>query len=198
MINLGLTGGIACGKSTVRELLEQFSDVQSFDCDAAAKRIVFSDNFRVVAERILGTDAFTANGRLDAEKVADIIFYDSERRARLEKAVHPLVWLDLQNAETVARQAGCRIFVIESALLFETGLEKMCDGTVCIACSPEEQLRRLTEIRGLTVDAAQARISAQLPQSEKILRADLLIMTDCQMDELRARIRLLHKFCLSL
>jgi len=193
MLTIGLTGGIGCGKSTVRELLDRHDDTRTFDCDAVGKGILFSDNFRPTAERILGPDAFP-NGELDVKMAASIIFFDAERRKRLEKELHPLVRLEIETAEALALADGMTLFVIEAAILFETGLDQFCDATVCAICNDAEQLRRLTENRRMTEDAARARISVQITQNERMALADLCVGSDCQMDELQARSRHLHDY----
>jgi len=193
MLVIGLTGGIGCGKSTVCNLLRNYDDTRVFDSDEEAKNILLSKDFRPKAIQILGTEALR-DGWIDTEKTAAIIFNDEQRRKQLELALHPLVFLEMKSQMILAEAADIDIFVIESAILFETRLNEYCDGTVAVTCNYPEQIRRLTELRGMTVDDAKLRISVQMPEQARNNLADLLIGTDCQLDEVRARVKYMHNY----
>ncbi|MFH1046928.1 MAG: dephospho-CoA kinase [Patescibacteria group bacterium] len=193
MLVVGLTGGIACGKSRVRKHLGEHADTRTFDCDAEAKKILFSADFQPCAEQSLGADAFCA-GQLDKDRVSAIIFYDSERRERLAKLLYPLVRSVMNSERQKAEADGIKLFIIESAIIFETGLDRLCDMTVCITCGPTEQLRRLIHSRGMTEDSARARIATQLPERERVNRSDLSMSAECPFGELEVRTNNLHDY----
>ncbi|MBU1915986.1 dephospho-CoA kinase [Patescibacteria group bacterium] len=197
MLIVGLTGGIGCGKSTVRELLGRVIDTRTFDCDEISKRILFSPDFVPVAERILGRSAFI-DGQPDTKRIAQIIFGDAERKTRFERLLHPLVRQAMKVAKEQAEQDGIKLFVVESAIMFESRLSDLCDVTVCATCGAEEQLRRLTAIRQMTIEEIQARQAQQMPDSERQLQANILIGTDCSLEALRRRVGHLHTYLIDL
>lgn len=197
MLIVGLTGGIGCGKSTVSELLERFADTRTFDCDAVSKQILFSPDFVPAAERILGRSAFS-DGQPDTKRIAQLIFGDAKLKTRFEHLLHPLVRQAMLVAEEQAEQDDVKLFVVELAIMFESRLSDLCDVTVCATCNEEEQLRRLTEIRQMTIEEIQVRRAQQMPDNERQLQANILIGTDCPLSTLSQKVEHLHTYLLNL
>lgn len=193
MKKIGLTGGIGCGKSTVAALLNRYHDVLTFDCDRAAKQIMAERRFRSTLLKIIGPEAIDTEGNLNTKAIAKVIFGSDITRRQLEQAVHPrvrsLMWMTGRKAE----HDGIRLFVIESAILFETGLNRLCDYAVCVVCGQEEQRRRLRENRGWTDEQIEARLASQWPLADKMARADYIIGNDKSEEELARTVDRLYR-----
>ena len=176
MKRVGLTGGIATGKSVVRAELERLG-VPTIDADLVARDVVAPGTSALTAilDRF-GTGVLT-DGALDRRKLGSIVFADDAARRDLEEIVHPAVktainaWLD-----TMSRQHNLAVAVIP--LLYETGRERDFDVVITTACRSEEQLRRVMTRDSLSELQARQRINAQLSTEEKVRRADYAIWTD--------------------
>ncbi|HKA88269.1 MAG TPA: dephospho-CoA kinase [Haliangiales bacterium] len=185
---IGLTGGIASGKSTVARMLAELG-APVVDADALARRVVepgqpaFDD---IVAE--YGRDVLLPDGAIDRKKLADIVFGDDARRRRLNAITHPRI-AAASRAEVAAHAAaGANVVIYEAALLVENGIHRTLDGLIVVACSPEEQLRRLMARDGLDEAAARARIAAQLPLAEKLAAATFVVDTSGPFDDTRRQV----------
>jgi len=185
---IGLTGGIASGKSTVARMLAELG-APVVDADALARRVVepgqpaFDD---IVAE--YGRDVLLPDGAIDRKKLADIVFGDDARRRRLNVITHPRI-AAASRAEVAAHAAaGANVVIYEAALLVENGIHRTLDGLIVVACSPEEQLRRLMARDGLDEAAARARIAAQLPLAEKLAAATFVVDTSGPFDDTRRQV----------
>lgn len=188
MIRVGLTGGIATGKS---HCLARFAalGVPVIDADVLARDAVApgSPGLALVQARF-GPSVMLADGSLDRAALASIVFNDATARADLESIVHPEVYRRI--SEWFANQpAGTRVAMADIPLLFETGHEHDFDAIVVCACEPAEQMRRLVERDGLSEAAAQARLAAQWPIGEKAARADYVIRTDGAFESTDALVR---------
>src|SRR5262249_20308511 len=157
--------------------------------DALARRVVepgqpaFDD---IVAE--YGRDVLLPDGAIDRKKLADIVFGDDARRRRLNAITHPRI-AAASRAELAAHAAACTNGIIyEAALLVENGIHRTLDGLIVVACSPEEQLRRLMARDGLDEAAARARIAAQLPLAEKLAAATFVVDTSGPFDDTRRQV----------
>jgi len=177
MLRLGLTGGIASGKSAVAAMLREVGFLV-LDADSLAHKLI--EPSQPAHDEILrefGSSIMDASGNIDRGKLAAIVFADRTKLDRLDAIVHPRV------EEVVFRQFdewernGTRdAAFVEAALLIEAGMEKKLDGLVVAWCKPEQQLERLL-VRGLGEAEARRRIAAQLPVSEKLRHATETI--DC-------------------
>lgn len=175
---IGLTGGIATGKSYVRSRFEELG-VPTVDADALAREAIApgTEGLAAVTERF-GRGVVDSTGALDRRKVAQIIFADSGARRDLEAIIHPFV---RSHADQWFRRldAGKHPFAIaDIPLLYETGTSDLYDAVVVTACLPEEQVRRIVARDRVTETEARQRLAAQLPIDEKIRRADYVIRTD--------------------
>src|SRR4030095_1361575 len=177
MKRVGLTGGIATGKSVVRAELERLG-VPTIDADIVARDVVAPGTSGLTA--ILGrfgTSALEIDGTLDGRKLGSIVFADEAARRDLEEIVHPKVkaaidtWLDSMSGQHNLAGASC-------PLLYEPVRELAFDVIVTTACSSEEQLRRVMTRDSLSEPQARQRINAQLATEEKVRRGDYAIWTD--------------------
>ena len=187
---VGLTGGIGTGKSTVSAMLRDLG-ATVIDADEATRAVQApgSEGLRRLAAEF-GDGILTLGGELDRTRLADIAFNDPEARRRLNAIVHPLVreWMAERQQEAVER--GDPVVVMDIPLLFEARGAGAFE-TVLLVYAPEElQLERLVQLRGMTADAARARIAAQMPIEEKRRQATYVIENTGDLDDLRRRVAL--------
>lgn len=171
---IGLTGGIGCGKSTVGRLLE-FRGLRRLDSDQIVRdRVLVQSEVMDAVRSRFGAGVFAAAGNVDRAALAAVVFADDTAREWLEALVHPRViacW-----REAIATAPAAR-WVVEVPLLFEKGLEKGFDFTVCVACSRDQQFVRL-EQRGLPRVLAGPRIAKQMPLPRKIELSDFVLWNE--------------------
>jgi dephospho-CoA kinase len=192
MLRVGLTGGIATGKTTVAAILRELG-CHLLDADKIAHRLIepgAAAHEDVVHE--FGHDILTPDGRVDRKKLGAIVFADPARLARLNAIVHPRV-LETQDREldAIERAEPHAIAVVEAALLIEAGYAPKLDRLVVTWCTPEQQLARLTRQdagRGLTVEEARQRIAAQMPVEEKRRMADEVIDCSASLEHTREQV----------
>jgi dephospho-CoA kinase len=175
---------MGCGKSTVARLLEQ-RGFRRLDSDELVREKVLRDASVIATLRSrYGEVVMTPTGAIDRLALAKQVF-DNEAELRwLEELTHPAVfalWRAAFNAEPGAR------WIVEVPLLFEKGLENWFDFTVCVACSPAQQLARL-EQRGVPRELAGQRISKQLPLAKKIELSDIVLWNEGSTEFLQAEI----------
>ena len=168
MMKVGITGGIGSGKSTVCRLFAQ-KGIAVYDSDAAAKRLMQEDGAlrRQLAGRF-GEGTFR-NGVLDRAYLAGIVFADPQALADLNALVHPVVMRDFD--AWAARQEGSYV-ILESAILFEAGLEGCVDKTVAVLAPRELRIERTCRRDGCGADQVVRRIAAQLDDDALSARAD--------------------------
>ena len=184
---IGLTGGIASGKSTVGRLLRD-AGVPVIDADVLARDAVApgSDGLAAIRARF-GDDVLAADGSLDRKALGTIVFGDDDARRGLNAIVHPEVARLAAERLEALREGGAAVAVYEVPLLFENGLDAMMDATILVACPDDVQVRRVMMRDGLDEAGARARIAAQMPLAEKRRRARVVIENDGTLDDLRAR-----------
>ena len=172
MMKVGITGGIGSGKSTVCRLFAQ-KGIAVYDSDAAAKRLMQEDGAlrRQLAGRF-GEGTFR-NGVLDRAYLAGIVFADPQALADLNALVHPVVMRDFD--AWAARQEG-RYVILESAILFEAGLEGCVDKTVAVLAPRELRIERTCRRDGCGADQVVRRIAAQLDDDALSARADYVVV----------------------
>ena len=165
MLRIGLTGGIACGKSHVLRRLAGHG-CRTLDLDRVAHDAIASGG-PGYAEVVLafGSRVVDAGGAIDRKALGEIVFRDAAARSRLNAIVHPRVWA-AERAWTERQEEG-DVLVVDAALLVETGVHLRFDRLVVVHCAPDVQLRRLRERDGSSEAAARARIEAQMPLLEK-------------------------------
>ena len=167
MLRVGLTGGMASGKSTVAAMLREL-DCPVLDADTLGHELLEQGqdaHDEVVRE--FGQEILDARGNIDRGKLGHIIFADAQKRARLNQILHPRI-LDVVRKWFAAQghPGGPDLAVVEAALIIEAGYNKELDQVIVCWCPAEQQLQRLVE-RGLTAEQAKLRIAAQMPMEEK-------------------------------
>jgi dephospho-CoA kinase len=172
---IGVTGGIATGKSTVDRMLEARGAVV-IDADELAREVVLAGEPALdeVATRF-GRELILPDGTLDRARLGGIVFADPEARRDLERITHPRI-LELMQERVAAALAGpAPLVAVDIPLLFENAREGMFEGVLLVYAPREVQLRRLHERNGLDETAALQRLGAQLPIDEKRERATWVI-----------------------
>jgi len=171
---VGLTGGIATGKSTVARLIAQ-RGIPIVDADQLAREAVEPGQPALAEIARLWPQAISGDGRLDRKRLGGIVFADPDARRRLEAILHPRI-SELCDARAAAlAAAGHKLAFYEASLLVETGRHREFDGLVVVTASPEAQIERAMARDHLTRDQARARIDAQLPMADKIAVATHVI-----------------------
>ncbi len=177
MLTLGLTGGIACGKSTISLTLQELGAV-IIDGDVLSRELTAPGGAALPALReAFGPEAFHPDGTLNRRALGALVFADDRARETLDGIMQPLLRGMILQGIQEARSSGASVCVLDMPLLYEKGLEGLCDRVWC-ACIPREtQLSRLMERDGFTREEALARLRSQLPAEEKAARADVVIDT---------------------
>ena len=184
---VALTGGIACGKSTVAELWRRWG-AEALDADQVAHGLIARGGECAEAVvREFGPRVRAADGGTDRAALGEIVFGDAGARARLEALLHPAVIRRMRAWAREIRRDG-RLGVAVVPLLFEAGLEKEWDAVVCVASGERTMLERLAR-RGLSPAEARARIASQWPVREKRARADHVIENEGSLAELETKCR---------
>ncbi len=200
----GLTGNMGCGKSTVAKFFSEFGDVAVIDADKIAKELLRSEENRLELEKLFGPEVFT-DGRLDTKKLGRLVFSDRRTLMKLEDFIHPLARQKI--LEMTSPRPGISFFLVEAALIFETGWhglkirreidngfawENFFDAVIVVTCGEAEQYRRLRETRNMTDEEIAKRLRRQMPAGEKVRRADFAINTDCPLEEVKRRVENLY------
>ena len=172
---LGITGSIASGKSTVSGMF-QARGALLVSADQLAREAVLpgSATLARLVERF-GGDILLANGELNRTRLGALVFADPAARRDLEAIMHPAIAALAETRLRCLRRAGETLIVYEAPLLFEVGAEGRVDRVLVVRIDPGVQLQRLMRRDGLDEAAARLRIAAQMPQAEKLARADFVI-----------------------
>ena len=182
---LGLTGNIACGKSTV---LRQLHDLGAhvIDADALIHVILRKGGpayWPVVSE--FGPAILDASGEIERRALGRIVFADPARLRTLEQIEHPIVRRVIDEEIADAQEL---VVVLDAIKLIESGWADKCDEVWVVTCTRDQQLERLMQTRGYSREEAEGRIDAQAPQEEKVARADVVIDNSGTLEETRARV----------
>lgn len=177
-LRVGLTGGIATGKSTVVENLRRHG-VAVVDADALARAAVEpgAPGLAAIVEHF-GADVLTADGNLDRKALGAIVFDDPAERRVLEAIVHPYVRLAIERWFEDVEREGRTLGIADIPLLFETGRAQDFDYVVVVACDAATQRDRLVARDNLSGPEADRRIASQWPIADKVHRADAVVWTD--------------------
>ena len=188
MITIGLTGGIASGKSTVSAELRRLG-LPIFDADAEAKLAVAKGSeglAQVIAA--LGSEYLTAEGELNRAKVAERVFHDKEALKTIEAIIHKIVWARAEQFMQKNRSAEKRLAVLDVPLLIECGWHKLVDSVWLVAVSRKQQIERAMLRSGMTADEVEARIAAQMSLAEKKKYADIVLDNSGTLEETLAAV----------
>ncbi len=185
---IGLTGGIASGKSTVSALLRE-QGAFIIDTDKIARAVVEPGEaayLEVIAA--FGDGIIASDGTIDRLKLGRIVFQDAKKRALLEQITHHRIEAKVNQLIESARNFSCPVVILDVPLLFESGWDKRVDEVWVVGVDEKTQLQRLIKRNGFSEQDAIARIKAQLPLADKIRRADQVIDNSGDLSQLQAEI----------
>ena len=190
---VGLTGGIASGKSTVSRLLGQVG-FPIIDADLVAHRLQQpgQPGFERLVERF-GRSIVTMDGSLDRQRLGQFVFNNQDARNQLNQVMQPLIRETIMGQLTGFTKAAVPVVILDVPLLFEQGYDEDCDLVVVVTVDKATQLARLMKRDGLSQAAAQARVAAQMPLNEKAARADIVIDNNGDDNHLRQQVAQLVK-----
>lgn len=186
---IGLTGGIGSGKSTVSRFLAELGAVV-IDADKVGHQ-AFLPGTKLWQEVVaaFGEGVLGAGGEIDRKKLGEVVFNSPELRSCLNEIMHPAMYDMVKAQIDDYRRRGVAVVVLEAPLLIEAGWTPLVD-EVWVTVAPEETvLKRLERRSGMSGADSLARIRSQLATEERIKHADVVINTDCTLDELRAKVK---------
>jgi len=188
VIVIGLTGGIASGKSAVASMLRALG-AHIVDADQLAREVVEPGRpaLAEIAGRF-GADVLDAGGRLDRKRMAQRVFSDAKARAALNAIIHPQIAIASRAAIAGLRAAGHSLAIYEAALLVENQIHRGLDGLIVVSAPDEVQIERLCRRDSIDEAAARARLAAQLPLADKVAEADWVIDNSGSVEQTRAQV----------
>ncbi|MBI2878058.1 MAG: dephospho-CoA kinase [Candidatus Tectomicrobia bacterium] len=192
MLIIGLTGGIASGKSIVMRTFREL-EVPTFDADVMARQL--TEPHQPAWREILGhfgEDLCLADGTLDRARLGTLVFSDPEKRRVLEGIVLPRMKEYLYGQRDQLAQQGKTFLIIEGATILEANYRGFCDSLIVVHTTPEVQLQRLIERNGYSREEALLRVQAQMPLEEKVKYADFVIYNTGSLEETLRQVRELH------
>lgn len=166
MIIIGLSGQSGAGKTTALEIFEE-KGFEVLDCDKVSRHVMKKDTpctkelIFVFGEEILFED-----GEINRKKLGEIVFFDKEKLAILTEITHRYIKEEIYKEIEKAKRENKKVFVLDAPLLFESGLDKICDITLGIVASKEKRIDRIVERDGITREIAKKRIESQLDEEE--------------------------------
>ena len=190
---IGLTGGIGSGKSTVSQFLVELGAV-ILNADEVGHEAFKPDTEiwrKVVAA--FGRQILTPDGNIDRKKLGEIVFGNPESLSRLNQIMHPRLYALVKAQLEEYRRQGVAVAVLEAPLLIEAGWTSLVDEVWVTTAPKATVLKRLEERTGLSQAESLTRIRSQLPSAERVRHADVVINTDCDLDEVKAKVKELWK-----
>lgn len=187
----GLTGGIGSGKSAVARMLAE-EGIPVVDADRISREIAAPGT--VVHEEIVrrfGRGILLSGGAIDRKKLGGIVFADAEKRAALERLIHPSIEREIGAALGRLKAQGHEIAVVEAALIHEAGRTGRFEAVISVWCGKEHQLRRLMARDGISREEALQRIGSQMDPAEKARASEIVIDNSGDLSSTRAQVRAL-------
>ncbi|PID38634.1 MAG: dephospho-CoA kinase [Proteobacteria bacterium] len=185
---IGLTGGIAAGKSTVARLFAELG-CAVVDADQVARSVVAAGSpVLATLVEVFGREILAADGALDRPALGTLVFADPAARARLEGITHPAIAAASRARFEALAQRGEQVALYEAALLIETGRHEEMDGLIVVTADEARRLARLIERDGLSEREARQRLEAQWPQQRKAALADHVIDNSAGLDDTRRQV----------
>jgi dephospho-CoA kinase len=193
MLRVGLTGGIATGKSTVGQMLVQLG-CHLIDSDSITHQLFEpGESVHDAVVKEFGARILAPDGTIDRRVLGGIVFRDSLARLKLNSLVHPAVIHRQQDwLKEVESRDPAGIAIVDAALMIEVGTYKNYDKVIVVTCRPEIQKQRLMERSGLKEDEIDARIRSQMPMNEKVKYADFVIDNSRDLSDTRRQVVEVH------
>jgi dephospho-CoA kinase len=192
MLTIGITGGIGSGKTTVCAVFARLG-VPVLSADEIGRELGDSDPaIRIQLTKILGSSAYTSDGRLDRPFVASRLFSDARIRRRVENVIHPRVEEEIDRRLDELRREGQKLALVEAALIYEAGLQKKLDAVIVVDSDEAVRIRRVRERDGSSEDDVRKRAAAQMSPAKKILKADYVIKNNNSLRTLETNVQFLY------
>ncbi len=194
MRKVGLTGGIASGKSTVSRMFTDLG-VPVIDADVIAREVVASGSRSLVAiVNAFGEDVLTDEKSLKRARLGEIVFSDPSKKKILENILHPEIIAEQdRRLKDLELEGRAPIAIVDAAVMIESGSWKRFDAIVVVDCDESQQICRLRRRNGMNEDEAIKRVNAQMPLSEKVKYADHVIDNRGSIDDTRKQVEELMK-----
>ncbi len=194
MRKVGLTGGIASGKSTVSRMFTDL-DVPVIDADVIAREVVAPGSRSLVAiVNAFGEDVLTDEKSLKRSRLGEIVFSDPSKKKILENILHPEIIAEQdRRLKDLELEGRAPIAIVDAAVMIESGSWKRFDAIVVVDCDESQQICRLRRRNGMNEDEAIKRVNAQMPLSEKVKYADHVIDNRGSIDDTRKQVEELMK-----
>lgn len=195
MLVVGLTGGLATGKTTIAKIFHTLGTM-IIDADKIAREIVkpHSSSWQMIKD-YFGTNILNDDLTINRKLLAELIFSQEVHRNKLDEITHPniinQIKQEIKKAKHSALNAHNLIVIIDAPLLIEAKMLSMVDKIIVVTAKESTQIKRVMKRDGLSKEVAKIRIAAQMPLSQKIKLADFVIDTDCSMIELREKVNLI-------
>ncbi|WP_017437240.1 dephospho-CoA kinase [Saccharococcus caldoxylosilyticus] len=187
-LTIGLTGGIASGKSTVTKMIRELG-IPVIDADQVARDVVkVGEEAYTQIVATFGQDILQANGEIDRAKLGSIVFHNEQERKKLNAIVHPAVRRRMMAEKEEYVQSGAKTIVLDIPLLFESELTHLIDKVIVVYVDDEVQLERLMKRNGFSKEEALARIRSQMPLREKVKKADAVINNNGTVEETKQQL----------
>jgi dephospho-CoA kinase len=191
MLRVGLTGGIASGKSTVAGVFKELG-AATFDADQIVRDLYRPGGEGArVARELLGDGVLDAKGGVDRGRVALVIFQDPNKRQALEKLLHPLVRDEIARRFDIASKRGAIVAVAEASQLLESNMEESYDKVLLVVAPEKERIRRWVE-KGNPQADAKRRMAAQISPEAAEKRASEVLVNDAGFEELRRKVQAIY------
>jgi dephospho-CoA kinase len=176
MLKIGITGNIGSGKTTVSKMFELLG-IPVFYADDEAKKVMTADDILISSiEKAFGNEAYFADGSLNRKYIAGIVFNNPTELARLNAIVHPAVFRAFDS--WVLHYPDAVYVIKEAALLFESSSYRMCNYSVVVTAPVQQRLQRVVKRDQITLAEAESRNARQMPEEDKLKRADYHIIND--------------------
>lgn len=189
MIVIGLTGGIASGKSTVSQTLAELGAAVINADETGHELLKLGSKAWTDIVQAFGTGVIGDNGEIDRKKLGQAVFGDREALDRLNAITHPQIYSMVEGRLEELQRRGARVAVVEAALFIEADWFPLVD-ELWVTVAPEDVvIERLEKRNGMTPEDSKVRIDSQMPSSERIERADVIIDTDCSLEEVKEKVR---------
>ena len=185
MITIGLTGGIATGKSTVARILREDLNVPVIDADQVSRDVVATGSPGLAdLVQSFGPEILREDGALDRKALGRLVVGDAVARRKLEGLTHPLIREEIEARLTALESGGAAVAVVEAALMVETGSFRFYDQLIVVSCHPQVQLERLMARENLSEEQAKQWLATQLPLARKEAVATCVIRNDGALEDL--------------
>ena len=187
---IGLTGGIASGKSTVSKIFRELG-AEIIDADIKAKEI--SEREDVIKEigNIFGKEVINIEGKIDRLKIKEIVFNNKEKLKKLNDLIHPKV---MEEFKKMKENTGKNdIIIFDVPLLFESGMDKMCDKIILVFTDKKIQIKRMLERDGITEELAEKIINSQMSLEEKLNKSQIHLENNGTLEDLREKSETIYR-----